>query len=269
MRNVIINADDYAMDADVDAAILHLAGLGAVTATSAMVLSPRWPEAARVARDGPPLSLGLHLDLTSPFVDGEFPAQSLSALILRAHAGLLDRAKLRRLVDRQVSLFETALGAAPAFVDGHQHVHHLPVVRGVLLEALDDHYGSASARIGLRICEAKRWRGVKAAIVAATGARGLSRLAARGGHPVNGDFAGVYDFAPDADLPALWEGWAASLTGSLPLIMCHVAVRGEDAGGGGDPIRPARLREFDWLASEEFRSFRLRHALAPVRWPPA
>ena len=53
MRNVIINADDYAMDAGVDAAILRLAGLGAVTATSAMVLSPalagsrpcwtRWP----------------------------------------------------------------------------------------------------------------------------------------------------------------------------------------------------------------------------------
>ena len=153
-------------------------------------------------------------------------------------------------------------------MDGHQHVHHLPIVREVLLEALEDHYGNARARIALRICEAKRWRGGKAAIVAATGARGLSRLAARGGHPVNGDFAGVYDFAPGAHLPALWEGWAASLTGSLPLIMCHVAVRGEDAGGG-DPIRPARLREFDWLASEEFQSFRLRHALAPVRWPPA
>ena len=268
MRNVIINADDYAMDAGVDAAILRLAKLGAVTATSTMVLSPRWLEAARAVRDGPPLSLGLHLDLTSPFVDGEFPAQSLSALILRAHAGLFDRAKLRRLVDRQLSLFDSALGAAPAFVDGHQHVHHLPLVRSVLLEALEDHYGSARARIGFRICEAKRWRGVKAAIVAATGAGGLSRLAARGGHPVNGDFAGVYDLAPGADVRALWEGWAASLTGSLPLIMCHVAVRGEDAGGG-DPIRPARLREFDWLASEEFQSFRQRHALAPVPWPPA
>jgi predicted glycoside hydrolase/deacetylase ChbG (UPF0249 family) len=153
-------------------------------------------------------------------------------------------------------------------VDGHQHVHHLPIVREVLLEALEDRYGSEKARIALRICVAKRWRGVKAAIVAATGAGGLSRLAAEGGHPVNSDFAGVYDFASGADLPALWDGWAASLAGPLPLIMCHVAVRGEDAGGA-DPIRPARLREFDWLASEEFQSFRLRHALAPVPWPQA
>ncbi len=268
MHDVIINADDYAMDAGVDAAILRLAGLGTVTATSAMVLAPRWPEAARAGRDGPPLSIGLHLDLTSPFVEGEFPAQSLSSLILRAHAGLLGRAALRREVDRQLSLFETARAAPPDFVDGHQHVHHLPIIREVLREALEDRYGSARARIGLRICAPKRWRGSKAAIVAATGASGLSRLAAEGRHAANSDFAGVYNFAPAADLPALWEGWAAGLTGPLPLIMCHVAVRGADADGG-DTIRPARLREFDWLASEAFQRFCQQHALAPVPWPRA
>ncbi len=268
MQNVIINADDYAMDAGVDGAILRLAETGAVTAASAMVLSPRWPESARSVRDAPPLSLGLHLDLTSPFADGEFAAQKLPALIMRAHIGLLDRRKLRREVDRQLSLFESAFGAAPAFADGHQHVHHLPGVRDVLLEALDGHYGREGRRMALRICTPRRWRGLKAAIVAWTGANGLARLAAEREHPVNSDFAGVYDFAADAGIPALWQGWAAGLQGALPLIMCHVAVRAADSGEG-DPIRLARLREFDWLASEEFRSFCSQSALAPVRWPPA
>ena len=63
---VIINADDYAMDEAVDAAILDLAERGVVTATSAMVLSPTWPEAAEALKDAP-LSRGLHLDFTSPF----------------------------------------------------------------------------------------------------------------------------------------------------------------------------------------------------------
>ena len=183
MQNVIINADDYAMDAGVDAAILRLAGLGAVTATSAMVLAPRWPEAARAGRDGPPLSIGLHLDLTSPFVEGEFPAQSLSSLILRAHAGLLGRAALRREVDRQLSLFETALrGSRPHFVDGHQHVHHLPIIREVLLEALEDRYGSARARIGLRICAPKRWRGIEGCNCCGHGSkRAIAACGARAG----------------------------------------------------------------------------------------
>jgi len=268
MQNLIINADDYAMDAGVDGAILKLAELGAITAASAMVLSPRWAEAARAARDAPPLSFGLHFDLTSPFAGGDFPAQSLSALMVRAQLSLLDRALLRRQADRQLEAFEKAVGAPPAFADGHQHIHHLPAVRDVLLEALEGHYGRAKERVGLRICVARRWRGMKAAVIGHTGANSLSRLALERGHPVNTDFAGVYDFAAGAVIPALWRAWAASLHGPLPLVMCHVAVRtGEPAAG--DPIRQARFREFDWLASEEFQLFCQRSALNPVHWPRA
>ncbi len=263
MRPVIINADDYAMDEGVDAAILQLAGEGAVTSASAMVLSPRWPEAARAARDAP-LSLGLHLDLTSPFAGDSAPAQRLSSLMARAQARLLDPAALRRNIERQVTLFESHSGAAPDFADGHQHVHHLPVVRDVLMDVLQARYGAEAARVGLRICASRRWRGVKAAVIAETGARGLAQLATAGGHPRNSDFAGVYDFAPRADLPALWENWAARLQGPLPLIMCHVATRG---AGDGDPIREARHREYGWLASDAFKALRTRLGIRPARWP--
>ena len=268
MRNVIINADDYAMDAGVDAAILRLAEEGRVTATSAMVLAPRWPDAAHAARDAAPLSLGLHFDLTSPFAESGFTEQGLSALILRAEARLMDRGRLKREAERQLLLFDSALGAPPAFVDGHQHVHHLPGVREALLDALWDRYGGAARHIGVRIAAPRRWRGLKAAIVAATGAGGLARLAALRGHPVNSDFAGVYDFAPDANLPELWKGWTAGLQGPLPLIMCHVAMQAGESDGS-DPIRAARLREFEWLASGRFQSFLKQAALTAVGWPPA
>ncbi len=268
MQKLIINADDYAMDAGVDEAILLLAEKGAITAASAMVLSPRWAEAARGAGDAPPLSWGLHFDLTSPFAGGEFPAKKLSALMAQAHARLLDRKMLRREVDRQLSLFEAARQGAPDFVDGHQHIHHLPAIRDVLLEALSDRYGREKERIGLRICVPRRWRGVKAGIIARTGASSLARLAAGRGHPVNTDFAGVYGFDADADLAALWRAWARDLHGDLPLVMCHVAVKTTDSEED-DPIRNARLREFDWLASEAFSSLRQQFSLHLVRWPPA
>jgi chitin disaccharide deacetylase len=180
----------------------------------------------------------------------------------------LDRAALRREADRQLSLFEAGRRAAPDFVDGHQHVHHLPVIRDVLLEALRDHYGGGATRIGLRICEPRVWRGAKAAIIAGSGASRLSLLAAAGGHPVNSDFAGVYDFGANANLAAYWQGWAQGLAGQLPLVMCHVAVQSGDEGHG-DPIRQARLHEFGFLASAEFRALSRQYALRPARWPPA
>lgn len=269
MQNIIINADDYAMDAGVDAAIMQLAARGVVTAASAMVRSRRWPESARASHDAPKLSWGLHLDLTSPFVDAGFPPQRLFPLMARARAGLLDRARLRREVDSQLSLFEAGRKCAPEFVDGHQHIHQFPAIRETLLDALADRYGRDAMRIGVRICAPRKWRGVKAAIVGGTGAKGLSRLAGERGHSVNSDFAGVYGFAAGANLAALWRGWARGLRGALPLVMCHVALTVSGVSGSGDPIRQARLREYAWLASEEFQSLCQRFAIRPAHWPPA
>ncbi len=266
MPDVIINADDYAMDQGVDDGILRLAAQGRVSASSVMVLSPRLADAGRAARDGPGLSWGLHLDLTSPFVSGDFSGQSLPVLMARAQAGLLGGANLRREVDRQLSAFEAAWRAPPDFVDGHQHVHHLPAIRDVLLDALGDRYAAAAGRIGLRICMPRQWRGMKAAIIAGSGSIRLAQLAAERGHPVNSDFAGVYDFAPGAPLGAYWQSWVAKLRGPSPMIMCHVAARGAEPARG-DPIRQARHSEFDWLASEEFQALCQRFSLIPVRWP--
>jgi chitin disaccharide deacetylase len=264
-RDVIINADDYAMDGEVDTAILGLAERGIVTATSAMVLSPRWSEAAPALRDAP-LSSGLHLDFTSPFPKRSLPTHSLSRLILLSHAGLIDRSLFRREIQLQLASYEASMGKAPGFIDGHQHVHHLPGVREILLEALSDHYGADARNIGVRICVSRHWRGLKSAIIAGTGASGLARDAAAKGHFLNTDFAGVYDFAPNAALQPLWRSWFQRLDGSAPLIMCHVA-KISATGHTNDQIRQARYREYHWLSSEGFLELRQHFAINPVRWP--
>ncbi len=266
-QDVIINADDYAMDSGVDAAILDLAAQGVVTATSAMVLSPTWPEAAHALRDAP-LSRGLHLDFTSDFAGGVFPRQTLSAMIARAQAGALNRALLKQAIESQLSLFEDGMKAAPDFVDGHQHVHHLSAVRTALIDVLGEFYGRGASRIGLRICAPRKWRGVKASIIGHTGALRLAELAAAYRHSMNTDFAGVYDFGESADLEGLWQDWLGSLEGAAPLIMCHVAKPGGH-DGGGDPIRTARYREYQWLGGAKFQALSQRLSKRPARWPRA
>jgi chitin disaccharide deacetylase len=246
---VILNADDYAMDEGVDAAILALAKRGTVTAASAMVLSPSWSDAGRRLLDVK-VDRGLHLDLTSPFAAATPPA--LPRLMGAAFSGRLDRSKMRHAIERQLDAFEAVAKAPPDFIDGHQHVHQLPVVRDVLMIALKAQYGALASRIGIRLCLARRWRGLKAAIIAATGAGALSRLIRKWGHPANTDFAGVYDFSPSADLAALWRGWLTTLIGERPLIMCHIAAN-EGPNSPFDRIRTARISEWQWLCSQSFR----------------
>lgn len=260
-RPLIVNADDYAMDDAVDAAILRLAELGAVTATSAMVLSPTWPEAARKLRDAP-LSRGLHLDFTSPFVSVN---ASLGALMWRAFARQLDAGGVRAAIERQLTLYETAMGAMPEFVDGHQHVHQFPIIREALLQGLQARYGEQVRAIAIRDCAPKRWRGLKAAIVGATGANEFAKRARAHGHAMNSDFAGVYDFAVRANLPALWRGWLADLHGTEPLIMCHVS-QAPEREVVDDPIRAARINEYGWLQSAAYRECLSIHNLVPAMW---
>jgi predicted glycoside hydrolase/deacetylase ChbG (UPF0249 family) len=65
---IIVCADDFALDSGVSTAIVQLAEQARLSATSAMSLSPHWPEHAQWLK---PLSahidVGLHLDWTSPF----------------------------------------------------------------------------------------------------------------------------------------------------------------------------------------------------------
>ncbi len=265
MRRLILNADDYAMDEGVDQAILALIARNAVTAASAMVLSPRWAEAAGEIRQMN-ADCGLHLDLTSEFAATKRIAPSLSALIARAYAGRLDSAAIRDAIEAQLDLFERALGRPPDFVDGHQHVHQLPAIRSQLIDALQRRYGADAAKIGIRICAPRRWRGAKAQLIGVLGAAPTAGLARGAGHAVNSDFLGVYGFSPDADLPLLWRQWLTGMQGDMPLAMCHVAT----ASGRStiaDPIRAARVNEFSWLASGAFQNLRAELSVTLDRWP--
>ena len=53
-------------------------------------------------------------------------------------------ALLRTEIAAQLDTFTQALGRAPAYIDGHQHVHQLPVVRTLLLEEIARRYPAAA-----------------------------------------------------------------------------------------------------------------------------
>ena len=96
---IILNADDYAITHGVSRAIEQLAVARRLSATSAKVTLPDWPEAAKRIRElRDRIAIGLHLNLTvgapaGPMPDaaplGQFP--SLKTLLLRSLTGRLSR----------------------------------------------------------------------------------------------------------------------------------------------------------------------------------
>jgi predicted glycoside hydrolase/deacetylase ChbG (UPF0249 family) len=228
----VLCADDFAMTEGVSRSILALLEDGRLSATGAMTNRPHWPRLAReLAAHAGLADLGLHLNLTCAAPLGAMPALAhggelprLGDLTRAAVSSARARLEIAHEIDRQLDAFEDALGRAPDFVDGHQHVHVLPGIRGALLAAVARRYpaGSVYLRDPSDAAVAIRARGVavgKALVIAGLGL-GMRRAAARRGIPVNRGFSGVSPFDPARDFAADLARFLVR-PGQAHLVMCH------------------------------------------------
>ena len=199
--------------------------------------------------------LGLHFELTegaplSPDLARVWPVlPGLARLVVLAHLGRLPLAALTIEFRAQRDAFADATGRPPAFIDGHQHVHHLPGIRELVLGAL-----VASATPGAPPAVRNTGHvvgpghGGKRMLIERTGGKALQRLLRQKQLRHNGALLGVYDFRAD-DYRGLVRGWLAAAPESGVLVFCHP---NHGAASAADPIGEARRREAAYLSSTAF-----------------
>jgi predicted glycoside hydrolase/deacetylase ChbG (UPF0249 family) len=260
LRLLAVCADDFGLDPAVNASAVDLAKLGRISAISCMVGAPFWPRGALALRtlDSAKVDAGLHLDLTQHPLHASLRCP-LPEWILRSHSATLDRVHLRLEIHAQLDAFFGKMQRPPAFVDGHEHVHQLPGVRDVLLEAL----AARGWRPWLR--STRRPMGLassKARLIEALGAAGLAQKAQAQGFRQNRRLLGVYAF--DADTATYLQSmrrWLALATDG-DLLMCHPAA----GRCGSAPHAAARCREHEFLAGAGFATMlaEARVRIAPL-----
>ena len=224
-----------------------------------MVGGPSWTKWNHRLRSLDPalIDLGLHLDLTeAPLLPGTM--RPLYTLIRDAFLYRLDRRFVRAEIKVQLDAFEQAIGRAPDYIDGHQHVHQFPIVRGELLAELSERY--SGLKPWLRSTRRVRGAGARARsgwqsalkpwLIQRLGADGLASAASELGYRQNGRLLGVYGFAGGADHYArLVADWLSSARQG-DLLMCHPSVAIDCA----DPLIDARCAEFDVLCGPAFEA---------------
>jgi chitin disaccharide deacetylase len=250
-RAICIAADDFGLHAGINRAVLQLADQRVVNAIGCMVGGEAWPEGSRSLQRLEPkrVDIGLHLDLTeSPLLPRTL--RPLERLIVDSFLRRLDRGCLRAEISAQLDAFERAIGRAPAYVDGHQHVHQLPVVREALLCELGERYPgpkpwlrSTRADTSWRQClRFKPW------LVERLGAAGLASMAIRACCLQNRRLLGVYDFYGGSQRYAqLLTAWLlAARAGDL--LLCHPSL----PMPSGEALIAARIAEFRVLSDPTF-----------------
>jgi chitin disaccharide deacetylase len=236
IKEVVLCADDYALNAPVSQGIVALAVLGRLSATSVMSLSPRWAEdvvALRDVRDR--LDVGVHLDWTSHFAESKGMGGRLAAIKLRAALRLCKPQNIEEQIEHQLDAFEAQWQAPPDHIDSHQHVHQLPVFRQALMRVLMRRYGAIRYRPWLRVSSA---------------ASPLQKLARSHAWPMACPVLGDYGFnASMDDYGRHMQGWLANApSDATALIMCNPAVSAQ----ADDPLGNTRKREFAYLAGHDF-----------------
>lgn len=254
-RRLLVCADDYGQSSTINAAISSLVLMGRLGAFSCLSNAPAWgpgaPAVAHLRRAG--AQAGLHFNLTdgrplSPALARHWPRlPSLPCLLLAALARRLPLAAIQDELAAQWQVFEAASGAAPDFIDGHQHVHHLPGVRGLLLGWLRSHPVPvrSTAHVAGPGFGLKRW------VIEHSGGRALAGALTHAGVPHNALLLGAYDFAA-TDYRALMQAWLAQVPVDGALLFCHPGRASLDGQAAPDAIAAARVRELAYLAGDDF-----------------
>jgi chitin disaccharide deacetylase len=255
-------ADDYALSPGVSRGILEALGAGRLSATSVMTTRPFWPRDAHELRQfKAKADIGLHLNLTLGSPLGDMPAFAASGrlpgighALKAARRNELPEAEIGQEISRQLDGFCAHFDTAPAFVDGHQHVHVLPQIRSLLFACLEQR--GFSGKIWLRTSSDRPSRILRRGVEVAKAlgiawlGRGFAREAARRGFVTNDGFAGFSAFDPARDYAADFARYLRA-PGKRHLIMCHPGYCDEELVAA-DPVTLSRERELSFLLSPAF-----------------
>lgn len=262
-RVLAVCADDFGLTPAISRGIAQLAQRGRLTAVSCLTNGSHWAGSAALLAELPAsVDRGMHFNLTegeplSAELRRRWPRlPSLPRLIAAAHLRRLPLHEIACEWQAQWQRFIDGTEAAPRFVDGHQHVHHLPGIRELILAHL------ATLRSPVAVRNTGRTAGPGAAIkrqlIESTGGRRLQQLLREARVEHNGALLGVYGFN-DPDYRGRMVRWLAAAPATGGLLFCHPAAVADstlDTGASGpgapDAIAPARLREAAYLGSTNF-----------------
>ncbi|HLY04992.1 MAG TPA: ChbG/HpnK family deacetylase [Rhizomicrobium sp.] len=243
MKRIVLCADDYGYSPGVSGGIRELLDRERLSATSCMVVFPEFET------DGPLLKpflgradIGLHFTLTSE--------RTIGSVAWEAHIHPPPLARIVAELEKQVSTFRNVIGRPPDYIDGHQHVHVLPVVRDAVVQVakrLGAYVRNTMDPIGAAMC---RRPGALESIYLACASRKLSMLAQAAGVPTNHGFRGVRTFREKESFRTLFRRMIRN-AGDGCLVMCHPGYA-DPLLAARDPVQNARADELRYLAGPDF-----------------
>ncbi|OAI45670.1 hypothetical protein AYO45_06650 [Gammaproteobacteria bacterium SCGC AG-212-F23] len=255
IKHVVLCADDYGQNAAISQAIIKLFQKKRLTATSCITNFPCFKEQAGWLKPfAKEVDLGLHFNLTDGRpLSNQFRKSygnrlpPLPRLIVDAYLRHIDARIIATELSAQFDAFVDTVGRLPDFMDGHQHVHQLPVVRDIFLAMYEARLKNTGAY--LRSVLQKPWQRplvTKGFLIQVLGANSFEKQLVNRNIPHNTSFSGIYQFG--SKYAQLFPQFLAAIT-EKGIIMCHPGLA---TGSDKDQIGYARAKEYDYLSGDQY-----------------
>lgn len=255
MKSIVLCADDYGLNPRVSEGIIELIAHQRLSATSCMTNSIYWQAAAKALKPfRNQIDIGLHFNLTEgSYLSSGHTQTALPALLTKAILKQLDFQTIVVELQHQLDAFENTLQMPPDFIDGHQHIHHFPVIREALLFVYQQRFPQHMPyiRISANSHAKKRFNhktGLKTAAISLTGAQKLRKKLDDLQIPYNHGFSGIYNFKKANNYRHYFQQFLTEIaTGGL--IMCHPGLYSESYP---DLLKNSRPQEWQYFMSPAF-----------------
>src|SRR3989338_1999287 len=137
MKAIIVNADDFGLDAAVNKGIMEAFSSGILSSATIMANCPGFEEAAAFAKRNRRCSFGIHLNLTTGKPLTQWTQEMKKSFLKKAILGMANKESVYNELHAQIS---KALDAKInlSHLDGHHHVHVFPKIVDVVLQLADE-----------------------------------------------------------------------------------------------------------------------------------
>lgn len=276
MKNIILCADDYGQNTAISQAIIALLKEKKLSATSCMTNAPQWlAHSVWLTPFKDQADIGVHFNLTdgkplsAAYIEayGETFA-SLSTLLKKCFLRQLNPSVIYAELNAQLDQFVAGVGRLPDFIDGHQHIHHFPLIRDALLKLYEERLRPVNCYVR-SVNDSTAWQRfresayLKRLIIQLSGAQPFKQQLIQLRIPHNTSFSGIYDFNHAANYATLFAHFLKeSKEGGL--IMCHPGLPHTE---NKDEIAVSRPQEYYYFQNETFNEICQQYNVIIARFP--
>lgn len=261
-KNLSICADDFGMTQKINTAIIDLIKAERITETSCIVLAEEFQSGSQyLLKYKDKVGIGIHLTLTdfkpltnitSLIINNKM--LTIKNLLFKSINRNYSQEEITREINFQLDKFEQTMGFKPNFIDGHHHIHQLPLIRNILIKILQKRYRTKLPWIRNTYEDPFKILKRKISILKTFSlcfmGNKMKKLLEYNSIKSNNGFSGVYDFSIIEKYEYFFTNFLNNIN-SNHLVMVHPGVSDEILSKI-DEVTISRDKEYDFLLSDRF-----------------